>query len=590
MTAPATVPPTDFTVFLPFTKVSDLPDGTIRVHSVINDETVDDQGEILDYEGTKAALNDFMKWANVREMHQPSAVGIVESVTHDDLTKSSEGILHIVDPTAVAKTKADVYKGTSLGGSKGSTRLMQKVGGRNVTRLMGPIVTEVSLVDRPSRPTAVMTLLKRSEDDMGEVVIDVPGQDLAKAAEAVVETASAVAEPEADPKVIEGTGGAPDVYLEDGAVIDKTAATGDLAKRDISDSERSDIPAADFAGKGDSFPIQKPEDVAAAASSIGRAGPSNYSSDQLKSRIISIAKRKGAAFEAKLPQSWQDDKAEKVSGVGDLHKSAADDAAHAAMVLSCINDLIESEASEDGDETADLGFLRGAQAAMLSFLASESAEVGTPEDLAEADDLPMVMAYSSVTGDLAKRASVLRKVGARVNAADLGFLNQIHDLSVAAGSDRHASDNAPVGEPGEDAPAMPAMLHQAAEGEAISAVTLEQTDGFTDEALAKVATIMRETLGTFVTKDDLASMQEGLSEVREDLRKIAAQPVSGGPLRYATDPRRFGEMLLEGQAPADPEEALLAKVSQRYAVGSVEREALGKAAATIGIKDALERG
>lgn len=69
--------------------------------------------------------------------------------------------------------------------------------------------------------------------------------------------------------------------------------------------DRDKIPGADFAGKDRSYPIVKPGDVSDAASSIGRAGPSNYSTDQLKKNIIRIAKRKGPAFVAELPEVWK---------------------------------------------------------------------------------------------------------------------------------------------------------------------------------------------------------------------------------------------------------------------------------------------
>lgn len=79
----------------------------------------------------------------------------------------------------------------------------------------------------------------------------------------------------------------------------------ELHERTIPQAERDKMPAADFAGKGRSFPIAKPEDVAAAAASIGRAGPGNYPPDELKSRIIAIARRKGAAYVSRLPDSWK---------------------------------------------------------------------------------------------------------------------------------------------------------------------------------------------------------------------------------------------------------------------------------------------
>jgi hypothetical protein len=74
--------------------------------------------------------------------------------------------------------------------------------------------------------------------------------------------------------------------------------------------DRDQIPAADFAGKNRSYPIVKPGDVADAAASIGRAGPDNYSADELKKRIIAIAKRKGESFVAQLPKAWRDELAE----------------------------------------------------------------------------------------------------------------------------------------------------------------------------------------------------------------------------------------------------------------------------------------
>jgi hypothetical protein len=80
-----------------------------------------------------------------------------------------------------------------------------------------------------------------------------------------------------------------------------------LTGRDIPESHRKNLPPEDFAGKGMSFPIETPEDVHDAAQSIGRAGDDNYLASTLKANIKRIAKRKGAAFEARLPESWKDD-------------------------------------------------------------------------------------------------------------------------------------------------------------------------------------------------------------------------------------------------------------------------------------------
>lgn len=83
--------------------------------------------------------------------------------------------------------------------------------------------------------------------------------------------------------------------------------------RDIPQDEREKHSAADFAGKGKSFPIFSAEDVTAAAKSLGRAGPDNYPSDQIKANIIRIAYRKGSAFVSKLPDAWKKKAAEEVN-------------------------------------------------------------------------------------------------------------------------------------------------------------------------------------------------------------------------------------------------------------------------------------
>jgi hypothetical protein len=80
-----------------------------------------------------------------------------------------------------------------------------------------------------------------------------------------------------------------------------------LYERFVSKDERAAASGEDFAGKGKSFPILKPEDVNAAAKSMGRAGSDNFSIAKIKSNIIAIAKRKG--WTKYLPKTWQDGEA-----------------------------------------------------------------------------------------------------------------------------------------------------------------------------------------------------------------------------------------------------------------------------------------
>ena len=74
----------------------------------------DDQGEIITRDALAEALGDYLKFANIREMHQMSAVGIAEEAAVDD--KGLYVGARIVDPRAWDKVTSGVYKGFSVGG------------------------------------------------------------------------------------------------------------------------------------------------------------------------------------------------------------------------------------------------------------------------------------------------------------------------------------------------------------------------------------------------------------------------------------------------------------------------------------------
>ena len=87
-----------------------------------------------------------------------------------------------------------------------------------------------------------------------------------------------------------------------------------LVERFVSKAERDTMDEGDFAGKGKSFPINKPGDIMAAVHSMGRAGSGNYGPAALKAKIIAIAKRKG--WTKYLPKAWQGDAKESASPSG----------------------------------------------------------------------------------------------------------------------------------------------------------------------------------------------------------------------------------------------------------------------------------
>jgi hypothetical protein len=146
-------------IFAPFRKVEAQDDGTIIVAGIASTEAIDADGEIIKASAIAAALPDFMRHGTgaLREMHQLSAAGTVTSLD----VQGGETLIeaHVVDPIAVKKVQAGVYKGFSVGGKVTARDAeMQKV-------ITGVKLIEISLVDRPNNPDAVLTFWKVEGED-----------------------------------------------------------------------------------------------------------------------------------------------------------------------------------------------------------------------------------------------------------------------------------------------------------------------------------------------------------------------------------------------------------------------------------------
>jgi phage head maturation protease len=156
---------------LPNRKITDPENGAMRFYAPIakvdadermvwgyaSTEAEDDQGEIITREALARALADYLKFANIREMHQMSAVGVAEQATVDD-----RGLYvgaRIIDRGAWDKVRSGVYKGFSVGGRVTS----RDPSDRNI--ITGLSLTEISLVDRPANPEAVFDCWKAERSD-----------------------------------------------------------------------------------------------------------------------------------------------------------------------------------------------------------------------------------------------------------------------------------------------------------------------------------------------------------------------------------------------------------------------------------------
>jgi HK97 family phage prohead protease len=115
-------------------------------------EAVDSDGEIIKRSAISEALEDYMKFANIREMHQPSAVGVAKEAFTDE--KGLYIAAKVVDDDAWAKVAAGVYKGFSIGG-----KVLERdpVARKTITKVG---LYEISLVDRPANPEATFDVWK----------------------------------------------------------------------------------------------------------------------------------------------------------------------------------------------------------------------------------------------------------------------------------------------------------------------------------------------------------------------------------------------------------------------------------------------
>lgn len=147
-------------------------------------ETVDQQGEIVDYEASKRAFAEWTQFVNsstggkslgnVREMHQPKAVGSVIAWQPDDqrkaiwvgakLSRSADG------ESAWMKIKEGVLNGFSIG-APFAERAMQYANGKMVRRVTNYKLSELSVVDNPACPDSFFQMVKSGAGSAGPVML-----------------------------------------------------------------------------------------------------------------------------------------------------------------------------------------------------------------------------------------------------------------------------------------------------------------------------------------------------------------------------------------------------------------------------------
>lgn len=115
----------------------------------------DQQGEIVLPAAISKALDGYMAWANIREMHEPWAVGVCKSAEAND--KGLWIQAKIVDDDAWKKCEEGVYKGFSIGGK------VTKRDEEDQSIIKEIELAEISIVDRPANPEARFDIAKAAE-------------------------------------------------------------------------------------------------------------------------------------------------------------------------------------------------------------------------------------------------------------------------------------------------------------------------------------------------------------------------------------------------------------------------------------------
>ncbi len=157
------------------TKLEPQDDGTLKVHGVASSGARDSSGEVVVPAAMRAALPGYMAFGAIREMHQPRAAGaaLYAEVDEEGATRICA---HVVDPTAVKKVRAGVYKGLSIGGK---VLARDPADARVITSIR---LDEISLVDRPCNPEAVIDLWKAAPQAPTNEAVRAEADAMAKAA------------------------------------------------------------------------------------------------------------------------------------------------------------------------------------------------------------------------------------------------------------------------------------------------------------------------------------------------------------------------------------------------------------------------
>lgn len=355
----------------PIEKMETTDDGDLLVYGKATDGSVDHDQQIVDPGFSSKAIAEWLATGgNVRVQHSPqrdpAGIGIE---AHTDESGATWVKSLVIEPIAKKLVSKGALRAYSVGIANPTIERDMTGKARGGIIKAGQIV-EISLVDRPANASCGIRLVKSidgaAEYTGGEVfgtqkdIAKALGVSVAKdAGPAVAAAVNDITDfmPPADIS-IDFTPNDLMKILQDKMVRRAQEETRKAAgyepfpnavKRDFDANvgggvDRDKLPESDFAGRNRSFPIVTQADVSDALQSIGRAGADNYSHEELRRRIIEIARRKGFS----VPED-------------DKKKDKAGDAALAGVVKADPDHDGDNDSTPEGDTDHDYWTAGGKQ-------------------------------------------------------------------------------------------------------------------------------------------------------------------------------------------------------------------------------------
>ena len=409
-------------LFASLSKVEDQEDGSIKVHGIASSGARDEAGEIILPAAMKDALPDYMKWGAIREMHGQSAAGTALECDVD-ADGCTQLVAHVVDPVAVSKVKAGVYKGFSIGGKV----LARDPNDRTIiTRIR---LVETSLVDRPCNPEAAISMWKAD-------IADPRGADMTDQAEAVAAYAPTNEEVRAEAEAMAKSAGKPGRFAD---YVVKARETLIARGAPVVEQEQSAAAAERPA------PVETAE-----APVVEKADPASALGDALARAAQSVA----AAEAPTAVTPGLADLGKGLAKLGELY--GADPLAKQFYGISALAEAVSTLCSVQSMAASEATYARGGDTQAPQMLAEASQTAGqallqyVKETLADAmagmqangaelvlepvegDD---AIALAAAAVDLVRAdTALMEKAGKRNSASDQSMIQASHDHMAKLGA------------------------------------------------------------------------------------------------------------------------------------------------------------